>query len=125
MVHGGCTSIGCYAMTDAVVDEIWRLVTAALKSGQKRFSVHVFPVRMSDANLQQRRHTAWGEFWSDLKRGNDAFETAQVPPRVTVCRGRYLFARAASDSDGSHEIAHGCVDDLGALQQPATAGGRP
>ena len=37
MVHGGCVSIGCYAMTDPVVDEIWRLVTAALDSGQARF----------------------------------------------------------------------------------------
>jgi murein L,D-transpeptidase YafK len=43
MVHGGCASIGCYAMTDRVVDEIWRMVTSALDAGQERFAVHVFP----------------------------------------------------------------------------------
>ena len=47
MVHGGCSSIGCYAMTDPVVDEIWRLVTAALAKGQPRFQVQVFPFRMT------------------------------------------------------------------------------
>jgi len=43
LVHGGCSSIGCYAMTDPVIDEVWRLVTAALKQGQRRFHVHIFP----------------------------------------------------------------------------------
>ena len=37
MVHGGCASIGCYAVTDPAVDEIWRMVTAALEQGQARF----------------------------------------------------------------------------------------
>jgi murein L,D-transpeptidase YafK len=51
MVHGGCESTGCYAVTDPVVDEIWRLVTAALDQGQARFPVHAFPFRMTDRNL--------------------------------------------------------------------------
>ena len=59
MVHGGCGSIGCFAMTDPVVDEIWRLVTAALKAGQPRFHVHVFPFRMTEENLASREHQPW------------------------------------------------------------------
>src|SRR5665811_876413 len=55
MVHGGCTSIGCFAMTDPVVDEIWQFVTAALDEGQARFPVHVFPFRMTDRNVKARR----------------------------------------------------------------------
>ncbi len=113
MVHGGCASIGCYAMTDPMVDEIWRLVTAALKGGQRRFAVHVFPFRMSEENIERRRHLPWAAFWADLKRGHDAFDEALRPPRVSVCRGRYAFAPAARDSDGSHEIANGCVDERG------------
>ena len=72
MVHGGCSSIGCYAMTDAVIDEIWRLVTAALKQGQPRFHVHIFPFRMTEENLARRGQARWAAFWRDLKPGYDA-----------------------------------------------------
>jgi murein L,D-transpeptidase YafK len=92
MVHGGCTSIGCYAMTDAVVDEIWRMVTAALDKGQARFAVHVFPFRMSERNLAVRRGDRWAGFWADLKKGHNLFEKDRVPPAVSVCKGRYAFA---------------------------------
>ncbi|HYJ58763.1 MAG TPA: murein L,D-transpeptidase family protein [Methyloceanibacter sp.] len=91
MVHGGCLSIGCYAMTDPVVDEIWRLVTAALENGQERFAVHVFPFRMTERNLRLRRGQQWSSFWADLKKGYDLFEQAKLPPLVSVCKGRYMF----------------------------------
>ena len=91
MVHGGCQSIGCYAMTDAVVDEIWRMVTAALENGQARFPVHVFPFRMTERNLRLRRGQEWESFWVDLQKGYDLFEQTKLPPAVSVCKGRYLF----------------------------------
>jgi murein L,D-transpeptidase YafK len=91
MVHGGCLSIGCYAMTDPVVDEIWRLVTAALENGQERFAVHVFPFRMTERKLRLRRGQQWSSFWADLKKGYDLFEQAKLPPLVSVCKGRYMF----------------------------------
>jgi murein L,D-transpeptidase YafK len=92
MVHGGCTSVGCYAMTDAVVDEIWRMVTSALDGGQERFAVQVFPFRMTERNLAVRRGDRWAGFWAELKRGYDLFEKDRVPPVVSVCKGRYAFA---------------------------------
>jgi murein L,D-transpeptidase YafK len=113
MVHGGCGSIGCFAMTDPVVDEIWRLVTAALKAGQPRFHVHVFPFRMTEENLASREHQPWVPFWRTLKQGYDAFQTARLPPRVAVCGGTYSFAPAVPPSDGSHEIAKGCLSLTG------------
>ena len=108
MVHGGCSSVGCYAMTDAVVEEIWHLVTAALKGGQARFPVHIFPFRMTQENLAQRSHHTWAAFWRDLKRGHDAFEETQLPPKISVCQGRYAVSPAAPGSDGSHEIGDRC-----------------
>jgi murein L,D-transpeptidase YafK len=108
MVHGGCASVGCFAMTDPVVDEIWRLVTAALQGRQKRFAVHVFPFRMSGENLERRSHLPWAGFWADLKRGYDVFEETRRPPRIAVCREHYAVAPAAPDSDGSQDIAIGC-----------------
>ncbi len=92
MVHGGCTSIGCFAVTDKVVDEIWRIVTAALDNGQPRFAVHSFPFRMTERNLAVRRGDRWASFWADLKKGHDLFVKTQVPPAVGVCKGRYTFA---------------------------------
>lgn len=110
MVHGGCTSIGCFAMTDAVIDEIWRLVTAALKAGQARFHVHVYPFRMTEENLALRGHVRWQAFWQELKRGHDLFEATLLPPKASVCRGGYSFAAGRSGSDGSHEIESGCME---------------
>lgn len=108
MVHGACASVGCYAMTDAVIDEIWKIVTAALGNGQKRFHVHVFPFRMTPENLVRYREMPWGDFWQDLKRGYDAFETAKLPPRVSVCNGRYHVATSSPNSPGSEEITTAC-----------------
>lgn len=94
MVHGGCQSVGCFAMTNNVVDEMWRLVTAALDQGQPAFSVQVFPFRMTEKNLAARKGDKWSPFWADLKKGYDAFERTHLPPMVSVCEGRYVVAEA-------------------------------
>ena len=94
MVHGGCQSVGCFAMTNDVVDEIWRLVTAALDQGQPAFNVQVFPFRMTEKNLAARKGDKWSPFWADLKKGYDAFERTHLPPMVSVCEGRYVIAEA-------------------------------
>jgi len=91
MVHGGCLSVGCFAITDAGVDEVWRMVTAALDKGQPRFGVQVFPFRMTEANLAARKKSAFSDFWANLKKGHDLFETTGVPPVVSVCEGAYAF----------------------------------
>jgi murein L,D-transpeptidase YafK len=98
MVHGGCASVGCYAMTDLVIDEIWRLATAALRQGQRRFHVHIFPFRMTDEKLAQRGNRPWVGFWRDLKPGYDLFETTRLPPRISVCQGRYVVSPGTTDT---------------------------
>lgn len=108
MVHGGCGSIGCYAMTDAVIDEVWRLVTAALAKGQARIPVHIFPFRMTGETMARQRGHPWYGFWRDLKTGHDHFEARLLPPRVTVCGGRYRFAPAASQRDWTSAIVANC-----------------
>ena len=96
MVHGGCASIGCYAVTDLVVDEIWRVVTAALDQGQARFPVHAFPFRMTDRAVALHRGSKWQGFWSELKTGYDLFEQSHIPPAVSVCNGHYVFEPGTS-----------------------------
>jgi murein L,D-transpeptidase YafK len=108
MVHGDCRSIGCYAMTDAVIDEIWTLITSALNSGQKRFQVQVFPFRMTDANMASHARFSDADYWGQLKAGYDLFNKEHLPPIVNVCRGQYVFRAAGANGDGSTPIENGC-----------------
>lgn len=99
MIHGGCSSIGCYAMTNPVIEEIWDLAVAALDGGQKRFAIHIFPFRMTDGRLAAHDAGLWRAFWADLKKAYDLFEATGAPPRIDVCRGRYVARAAAPESD--------------------------
>lgn len=108
MVHGGCSSAGCYAMTNPQIDEIWTLITSALKHGQKRFQVAVLPFRMSEDNLERHATHPAIAFWRQLKIGYDLFEREHLPPRVAVCHGRYMFAPAGTLVDGSTIVASAC-----------------
>ncbi len=109
MVHGGCSSVGCYAVTNDAVEEIWRLTTAAHNGGQRRFHVHVFPFRMTATNLAWQGGHRWTEFWHDLKNGHDAFDLTGLPPKVFVCKGRYAVATETDGtSRGAHRIVRRC-----------------
>lgn len=89
MVHGKCASIGCYAMTDKGIEEIWLIADEALKGGQTAFQVHVYPFRMTDANIKRRMGSQWLGFWTDLKAGYDRFEQNHADLNVTVAHKRY------------------------------------
>jgi murein L,D-transpeptidase YafK len=90
MIHGDCVSIGCLAMTDEKIEEIYTLCDAALGGGQKFFRVHVFPFRMTAARMARETENPWFEFWNQLRRGCEAFEATKIPPDVTARNGRYL-----------------------------------
>jgi murein L,D-transpeptidase YafK len=92
MIHGDCVSIGCVAMTDEGIQEIWSLADAAHKHGQKAFEVHIFPFRMTSANMKRHRASKWIDFWENLKEGFDSFESSKLPPKVGVKSGRYTFS---------------------------------
>jgi murein L,D-transpeptidase YafK len=101
MVHGGCSSIGCYAMTNGVVGELWELLTAAMSVGQERFAVHVFPFRLTDARLAAYEKSQWAEFWREMKPGYDLFEANHIPPQISVCQGKYEARRGKPASNGA------------------------
>jgi len=92
MVHGGCASIGCFAMTDQAMEEIYALAHAALRYGQPYFRVHIFPFEMTIPNMNRHRHSKWFNFWCDLKEGYDRFDGRMgLPPDVEVKNGRYCI----------------------------------
>ncbi|WP_291173979.1 murein L,D-transpeptidase family protein [Hyphomicrobium sp.] len=105
MIHGKCKSAGCYAMTDALAEEIYALARDAFRSGQTSFEVHAFPFRMTQEKLDRFKKHKWYAFWKTLKEGYDFFEANRIPPAVAVCERRYvvnavLTAPQAVDPNG-------------------------
>ena len=92
MIHGSSVSIGCFAMTDCSIEQIYTLVDGALKKGRKFVRVHSFPFAMTEENLKQHEDSEHYEFWKNLKEGWDWFEKNQRPPNVTVEKGEYTFS---------------------------------
>lgn len=90
MVHGDCKSAGCYAMTDAYIEEIYILAREAFNAGQTKFHVQALPFRMTAENMQRHRDSPWYPFWVKLKEGYDSFEATGKPPIVKVCSKQYL-----------------------------------
>ncbi len=91
MVHGSNVSIGCLAMTDAKIEEIYTLCQAALDAGQPFFRVHIFPFRMTEERMQQAANDPWFDFWKNLKTGYDLFEKNRIPPNTGVKNKQYTF----------------------------------
>lgn len=91
MVHGRCSSAGCFAMTDFRMDEIYAIVESAIISGQHQVPVHIFPFKMTQANMLWHKNSKWLPFWENLKEGFDYFEGHHAPPIVTVQNKRYQF----------------------------------
>lgn len=90
MVHGDCRSAGCYAMTDALVEEIYSIAREAFKGGQEKFDVHAYPFRMTPENMKRHAKHTWMPFWKTLKEGYEHFEQTRQPATVAVCEKRYL-----------------------------------
>jgi murein L,D-transpeptidase YafK len=104
LVHGGCKSTGCYAMTNPVMDEIYGLSEQALRQGQDAIPVHIFPFRMTEENMVSQAGNPWTPFWLNIKQAYDLFERTRVPPKVSVCNKRY------SVTDGE-TASSPCIDD--------------
>lgn len=116
LVHGGCSSVGCFAMTNPVISEIYNLTQAAIVRGQSNVPVHVFPFRMTDANFEKHANSPWLDFWRNLREGHDAFEQTGNPPNVRVCEGRYEFDATPAEEAATTGPLAACGETLAAVQ---------
>jgi murein L,D-transpeptidase YafK len=91
MIHGDCSSRGCYAMTDEQIGEIYSLAREALFGGQQSFQIQAYPFHMTPANLAHHRTNPNMAFWRMIKEGNDHFEVTRLEPKVEVCDRHYVF----------------------------------
>ena len=119
LVHGGCSSTGCFAMTNAVMEEIYAMTERALAGGQERIHLHVFPFRMTEANLAKHADSRWIDFWRNLKDGYDAFEATKAPPKVGLCDRRYVVEAAAPGEVGDPGPLALCGVSRAALVEPS------
>ena len=97
MVHGDCSSRGCYAMTDEQIQEIYALARDAFFGGQREFQFEAFPFRMTALNMAKHRNNPNFAFWKMLKEGYDSFEATHQEPKIAVCEKRYVFDAAAPE----------------------------
>jgi murein L,D-transpeptidase YafK len=100
MVHGDCSSRGCYAMTDEQIQEIYALARESFHGGQRAFQLQAFPFRMTALNMAKHRNNPNFAFWKMLKEGYDNFEVTRQEPKVAVCEKRYVFDPATTDAEG-------------------------
>jgi hypothetical protein len=91
MVHGDCSSAGCYAMTDEQIGEIFALGRDSFFGGQKAFQVQAYPFHMTPLNMAKHRNNTSMAFWRMIKQGNDIFEVTRHEPKVDVCDKHYVF----------------------------------
>jgi murein L,D-transpeptidase YafK len=117
LIHGGCDSIGCLAMTNEVNAEIYDLVAAALSRGAASVPVHVFPFRMTAENIAAQPIGRWSSFWDDLRRGYESFERTRLPPRISVCQKRYRIDDASSFVRTPDRLEH-CPQDTDQVPDP-------
>ena len=98
MVHGDCSSRGCYAMTDEQIQEIYALARESFYGGQKEFQFQAFPFRMTALNMAKHRNNPNFAFWKEIKEGYDDFEATRQEPKVAVCDKRYVFDAVAPEN---------------------------
>ncbi|MGB6729848.1 MAG: murein L,D-transpeptidase family protein [Xanthobacteraceae bacterium] len=91
MIHGDCSSRGCYAMTDEQIGEIYSLARDSFLGGQKAFQIQAYPFRLTAANLAKHRNNPNMPFWRMIKEGYDDFEVTRQEPKVDFCEKRYVF----------------------------------
>jgi len=96
MIHGDCSSRGCYAMTDEQIAEIYALARESFFGGQRAFQIQAYPFRMTALNMAKHRNSPHLPFWRMLKQGNDHFEVTRQEPKVDVCDKRYVFDAESS-----------------------------
>lgn len=89
-VHGNCASIGCVAIEDGPIEEVY--VMAMLAKGRP-IPLHIFPRRL-DATTAAALEGPHAEFWKQLVPGYQRFEATHRVPRPVIDRrtGAYTWS---------------------------------
>jgi murein L,D-transpeptidase YafK len=97
MVHGVCSSAGCFSMTDEQVADIYAIARDSFAGGQREIQLQSYPFHMTAENMAKFRLDPNIDFWKDLKDGSDHFEVTKNEPSVLVCGKHYVFDATTKD----------------------------
>jgi murein L,D-transpeptidase YafK len=109
LIHGKCGSIGCFAIQDQNVEEVYAAVRAALEGGQAYIPVLSLPFRFAGLAPSKEDTRQMSEFWADLRRADLLFDRDRLPPSAWICDGRYYFADRRGDSHRHAVHLPGCA----------------
>jgi murein L,D-transpeptidase YafK len=107
MVHGICSSAGCFSMTDKQIEEIYALARESFAGGQRAIQMQSYPFRMTAENLAKLRLDPNMPFWRELKKGSDYFEVTKTETPVGVCNRHYVFG-ATPKGDNRFDALSNC-----------------
>jgi murein L,D-transpeptidase YafK len=93
MVHGVCSSAGCFSMTDEQINDIYAIARDAFRGGQREIQLQSYPFRMTAENLAKYRLDPNIDFWMEIKNGSNHFEVTKTEPSVIVCNKHYVSVR--------------------------------
>lgn len=79
MVHGDSVSIGCFAVGDAAIEEIYTMVEQALRAGQQYVPVQIYPFRMTPQRVEKEKERSYHDFLQHLLEGWDFTEREKKP----------------------------------------------
>jgi hypothetical protein len=108
MVHGACSSAGCFSMTDQQIAEIYTIARESFSGGQREIQMQSFPFRMNAENFAKHRADPNIAFWKQLKEGADHFEVTKAEPSVGVCGRHYVFDAAPGNAGQRLEAEAAC-----------------
>lgn len=94
-IHGDQVTIGCIPLTDEKIKEVYLLAVEARSNGQKHIPVHIFPFKMTEANLRKYtiQYPKQIAFWKNLQPGYTYFEKHNTLPSIDQEKGSYLIKK--------------------------------
>lgn len=97
-IHGSCVSIGCVAVNDSDIEEIYILTSYARNAGQEFIPVHIFPIRYDQKKSVEfldnylKNNPTLQKFALQLKKAYDEFEETKQVPLIMIDRdGDYVI----------------------------------
>ena len=116
MIHGGCSSRGCYAITNPAVNELFVFAYEAFKNGQKQIPIHIFPFKMDADNLAKHAHNQWAPFWRNLSQGYHYFKKTKTIPHIGVKNKKYVFMPKKQNNNQSKIAKYSPPEDVKLIQ---------
>jgi murein L,D-transpeptidase YafK len=90
-LHGSCASIGCIAIEDGPIEEVFLIASGS----RARPRIDVFPARLTEAWLTANASSPHAAFWVELAPAFAWFERTRRPAPFSIDRtGAYRFSKS-------------------------------